>query len=124
MKNWGKDHWSLLIFIETQVVDSDGTDSAILDLRRMRVNSTKRHFGNGVSFGWEESWGTRFKDGVLDGQHDDIDVMNDLIDAGLVENTFTELNPIVRLTDSGLEMCNKVRNHKARGGVFSNFNPE
>lgn len=129
-KNWGKDHWSLLAYIETQIVNAKNTDefaSAKLDLTRMRVNSEKRGFTNGVNrmgsvMKWEDSWGTKFKDGeILDPTHDDIDILDELENEGFVKNHFTDMNPIVSLTEKGYETCARIRKHKAHGGSFSKF---
>jgi len=121
MNNWGKDHWSLLAYFETVTVDYNGK----VDVRRIRINSTKRGYSNGniVSQEWRDTWGTQMKDGdILDTQHDDIDVMNDLEEAGLVKNVFTELNPIMEMTEKGCEVVGNLRKHKSNGGMFGNFN--
>lgn len=118
MENWGKDHWSLLAFFETQVVKNIN----LIDTRRMRINDKKRQFGNGNGFSWQDSWGTRQKDGnIPDGSHDDIDVMEELQKEGFCKNEFTNLNPLVTLTKKGWETCAKIREHKGNGGVFNNF---
>ncbi len=118
-KNWGKDHWSLLAYFETIAVDYDGK----VDVRRIRINSTKRGYSNGNISSWQDTWGTIMKGGIiLDTQHDDIDVMNDLEEAGLVKNVSTELNPIIEMTEKGREIVGNLRKHKSNGGVFGNFN--
>ncbi len=121
MNNWGKDHWSLLAYFETIAVDYNGK----VDVRRIRINSTKRGYGNGniSSIGWQDTWGTKMKDGnIPDTQHDDIDIMNDLEEAGFVKNIFTEINPIIEMTEKGREVVGKIREHKSNGGMFGNFN--
>ena len=121
MNNWGKDHWSLLAYFETIAVDYDGK----VDVRRIRINSTKRGYSNGNITSlqdWQDTWGTRMKGGYIpDTQHDDIDVMNELEEAGLVKNVFTEMNPIIEITEKGREVVGKIRKHKSNGGVFGNF---
>jgi hypothetical protein len=130
IENWGKDHWSLLVFIETQIVNAKNTKefpSSKLDLTRMRVNSDKRVFTNGASrmgstMSWRDTWGTKFKGGeILDPKHDDIDVLDELEESGFVKNHFTDMNPIVSLTKKGYEACNRIRKHKAEGGQFAQF---
>lgn len=120
MNNWGRDHWSLLAYFETVAVDYNGK----VDVSRIRTNSTKRGYSNGniTSQDWQDTWGTRMKDGdILDTQHDDIDVMNELEEAGLVKNVSTELNPIIEITERGWEVVGKIRKHKSNGGTFGNF---
>lgn len=80
MKDWGKDHWSLLGYVESCCADP-GSDKLIplkvgaeglrecqcaqLNLVRMRINERRhpeykaRIRGGGPKFGWESSWGTR-----------------------------------------------------------------
>jgi hypothetical protein len=115
--NWGKDHWSLLAFFETQVVEKKNA----IDVRKIRINDSKRGFGNGNGHGWKDSWGTRLKNGSILGDHDDIDVMNELEAEGFCINMFTDLNPIIDLTEKGLAVVADIRKHKSRGGNFSNF---
>ena len=122
LEDFGKDHWSLLAFFETQVVDYPGKH---VDLRRMRVNEFKRGFSNGCVIrlsGNKYEYGTIFKDNQkLDPGHDDIDVMNELEAEGFCKNTFTDMNPVIQLTELGWGTCNKIRQHKGKGGYFSNF---
>jgi len=117
IQKWGKDHWSLLAYIESCTVDYNGE----LNLRKMRVNSTKRPFGNGTGIEWQNSWSTILKEGMEIG-HDDIDVLEDLISTELVENLGTLINPRVKLTANGIEIAHEIRKHKAKGGSFKTFN--
>lgn len=118
IKTFGKDHWSLLGFIYTQVVEKKN----LLDLRRLRINAPKRGYSNTVSSNWEPSYGTKITDGSIpDPNHDDIDCLNDLENSGLVINKFTDLNPIVELTKFGFTISEKLNRHLAEGGTFSNF---
>ena len=124
-KEFGKDHWSLLAYIYTQVVDNKN----MLDLTRMRVNEMKRGYTNGARKvpgtdigSWQPTYGTRVKCGTIpDPNHDDIDCLNDLEKAGYVNNLFTDLNPIVQMTDKGFKIAEKVNKHKANGGQFATF---
>lgn len=116
--NWGKDHWSLLIFFETQVVDNKKQ----IDVQRIRINEKKRGFTNGnISSSWKDSYGTIQKDGSIAAEHDDIDVMNELEAEGLCVNNFTEMNPIIELTEKGFAVVADIRKHKARGGNVKTF---
>lgn len=117
-ENWGKDHWSLLAYLETCAVDHKG----VVNLSRIRINEAKRGFTNGTNCKWQESWGTRMKGGVIpDGKHDDIDVLEELEAAGFVDNIATNLHPCITMKPKGLKVVNKIRVHKANGGMFATF---
>lgn len=117
---WGKDHYSLLAYCEIRATEHRG----LLNTNHLRVNQTKRGYTNGVrsiDSGWKASYGTQWKDGITDPEHDDLDVLEELENAGLVENTGTEVNPSVKLTSQGLTVAFEVRKHLAGGGKFSTF---
>ena len=124
---FGKDHWSLLAYVETRCVDSIG-NTGTLDPLRMRCNP-KRHPMMAVSrFGerkWEPTYGTRLRM-TRTGRvpqlrtHDDWDCLEDLDAAGLVE-VVSLVNGFVRMTSSGLKIAATLRAHKAEGGVFATF---
>ena len=117
LEQFGRDHWSTLAYAETCCVDSMGR----LDLRRLRVNEVKRPIrSNG--FGWNPKYATRVKDGgVPEPSHDDIDCLDDLENAGLLEWVGTLVNPAVVLTKRGMEVAAELRQHKADGGQFAAF---
>lgn len=115
---WGKDHWSLLAYFETRVVDHRG----VLGLAQMRINSKKRGFSNGCPFNWEDSWGTRMNDGSIpDNKHDDYDVMEEMEKYGFVKNVGSGINPVIELTDLGRKTCNAIREHKGNKQNFATF---
>ena len=133
--DFGKDHWSLLAYVETLCVDShSGTGIGEIDKRRIRCNP-KRHpmhavnanFGVG---GWNAEYGTRLSGFFLEGdkrdlgrrliEHDDWDCLNDLEDAGLLE-VMSEANGFVMLTEKGMKVAARVREWKAKGGHFATF---
>ncbi len=119
---FGKDHWSLLAYIECRCVDDRGA----LDKRHLRCNPTGPHRIHAVNARligaqWEPTWGTRIKGGQLD-QHDDWCCLDDLEAAGYVEVVSTA-NGVVKLTKGGVAMAALLRAHKAAGGQFATFNP-
>lgn len=122
---WGKDHWSLLAYVETCCVDNQG----VLNLERMRINPFKRPFGTRGSAMIKETektypYGSRMKDDVVpDREHDDLDVLDDLEAAGLLRNVGTMVNPRVVLTERGLAFSSKIREHKIKGGNYGTFSP-
>lgn len=125
MDEFGKDHWSLLGYVETRCVDHRGE----LDKRHLRVNE-RRHPAHSVNpGGWRPSHGTRLKGffepttPALQRQlpaHDDIDCLDDLERAGLIRIQSTA-NLIVGLTVRGTIIAGKLRAHKAGGGMFAGF---
>lgn len=129
---WGKDHWSLLAFIECLCVDFKGVVSDN-HRRNMRCNS-RRHPGYGYWPMGERKWnpahGSRLK-GYFDkndpalrlGPHDDWDCVEDFEAAGVLENHGTGMNPVFALTTLGQTLVAELRRHKQNKGNFADFNP-
>lgn len=129
MERFGKDHWSLLAYVETLVVDQQP-----IDRRRMRCNETTHPLLKGAHTpsGWKPDYGTRLK-GYFNAapeqkaslqlpEHDDWDCLEDLEAAGLLE-VATLTSGVVRLTPEGRRLANLLREHKEQGGVFATFDP-
>jgi len=118
MERWGKDHWSLLAYVECRVVDNNGA----LDPRNL--SSCPRYpFANGSM--WKDEYSTRLKGHTQEKPNQvkgncDWDCLNDLDAEGLIE-IVSLINGVVILKPKGLEFTNAVRNHKATGGAFGNF---
>lgn len=131
LKDFGKDHWSLLAYIKTRCVDHRGA----LDIKHMRTKNealaSARHvfgpqhwkpeYGTRLSGYWNED-GTTNPDRRID-NHDDHDCQEDLERAGYIVNIGTGLNPAVKLTKLGLAVAAEIDAHKAGGGVFATFRP-
>ena len=136
--DYGKDHWSLLGYIETLCVESIKKGVGEIDYRKMRVNE-KAHplLWRNHDFPWQPGSGTRLAGYFLGTKlgdkrvdelrrlddHDDVDCLDDLEAAGLVE-ILSLVNGFVRMTDKGREIAGRLRAHKSRGGFFSNFRVE
>jgi hypothetical protein len=142
MDRFGKDHWSLLGYIESICVDACNTGIGEIDKRRLHCNPTSHpvHDANMMLYrgpmAWQPAWGTRLKGyfdfaersdpakaeaaGVQVGEHDDWDCLDDLEEAKLIE-VLSLTNGFVQLTDLGMQVAAKVRQHKARGGQFATF---
>lgn len=139
VEKFGKDHWSLLAYVESCCVDGrDGIGR--LDRSRMRCNEVKRPLltavFRGPSFGWSQSHGTRlsgffkFEDchdsqksidaGLLLAEHDDWDCLDDLEGAGFVE-ILSLVNGHVKMTVLGQNVAGALRSFKAQGGKFADF---
>ena|SRR3990167_7037325 len=118
IEQFGKDHWSLLAYIQTRIMDYRGS----LDPYHLR--DKKRE-------GWTPGYGTRLfgywnkdettnKD-LLILNHDDYDCLDDLEKAGLVKNINTGLFPICELTLNGIEILSLLSLHKQKGKNFFEF---
>jgi hypothetical protein len=116
---FGKDHWSLLAYVEDTCVNGkDGFGT----LAKSRHAANKGPLG-----GWRESWGTRLhgffaerKPDLQLGFHDDWDCLKDLEAAGFIE-VISEANGFVKMTDAGNATCAALRTFKSQGGQFANF---
>ena len=130
MNRWGKDHWSTLAYLETLAVDNRG----VIDNKRMRCNPRiHRELANisisGVMDGGK--YPTRLKDGEID-KHDDWSCVEDIEHAGLITTSvkvtkrgmlFGNYQARIKMTKLGLSISGMLRNHKASGGNFHEFNP-
>lgn len=141
IEKFGKDHWSLLAYVEHCCVNGrDGFGE--IDRRRVRCNPTAHPtlvgiYSNDVQ--WKLNYSTRlagFFDfdersdtekaiaaGLQLRDHDDWDCLDDLEAAGYVE-VFSLVNGFVKMTKNGLGIAAKLRAHKAGGGQFAGFRLE
>ena len=127
MSEFGKDHWSLLAYCETRIVDYSG----ILDMNHLRGRAPHP---TATTTKWEEKWGTRLKGYFLSddkkdetkilSQHDDYDCLIDLKNAGLLKDIGTVMSPSATLTTVGESVCASLRKHKADGKHFATFDYE
>lgn len=138
---WGKDHWSLLAYIETRVVDYDGK----LHNPHLRCNpDIHPAFAHGTGANRADAAMTTYTDGdesptrlrsdcVL-WMHDDWSCIEDFAAHGFIEiESIDEVRPrnhmngygqaTVTLTEPGIELVEKIRRHKTRGGTFATFTP-
>ena len=125
MKEWGKDHWSTFAYAETLAVDGGKKGLIIPNRSRMRTNEKIHPHLVGVSFGnvGGSEYPTRLKEREIK-DHDDWDCLDDAVKEGLLTDEGTGLNRAFRLTKSGKEIANQLRNHKAEGKSFSEFKPK
>lgn len=125
VKDFGKDHWSLLAYFETCEVDKRGFFEKV----RMRINTTRHpaesYFGQPRQ--WKDEYGTKVKAvmgfPVIIKGHDDLDCAEDLEAAGFLK-VYIPSACKVALSDEGRRVCNLIREHKAKGGYFANFELE
>lgn len=109
ISRFGKDHFSLILYIETRCVDHSG----IVDKRHLRCNP-KNHALFSHEGGWDDKYSTRLAEGVepVVG-HDDWDCIDDLERAGLLIWLGTGVNPGFQLTDKGWKLAHKLRRERA-----------
>ena len=127
ISQFGTDHWSLFVYIETRAVDFKGVlDKNHLRIRKEVDTAGRIPLGQRPEHSWKPEWGTRLKGFEIDKDlrlphHDDLDCFDDLENAKLIENLGTGLNPAAKLTKKGILIASKLRNHKANRGCFANF---
>lgn len=121
MEKWGKDHWSMLAYIESRCVDYKG----VLDRDHVRcdpdVHPGLTNRGNAMSPSMR--YPTRLRGGVQVTQHDDWSCAEDMEKAGLLKWEGTGIHPVFVLTDLGKRVAAQLRQHKMNGGKFADFNP-
>lgn len=114
MKEWGRDHTSTLLYLETCIVDHQGK----LNPAHMRTDY-QLHPGVPMTraasiAGRETKYPTRLGDGSgFPHPHDDWSCLEDAEEAGLCANVGTGLNPLYRLTDTGWDLLGRLRLHRA-----------
>ena len=127
IKDFGKDHWSLLAYCEYRSVNHNNKlDISHLNCKHPAIATTP--LGQNM---WKPEYGTRLngyflKDGKKDEtkhllDHDDFDCLDDLEAAGLLKNVGTMIAPYAELTNKGFKIMTLLNKHKQEGGYFGNF---
>ncbi len=130
MKKFGKDHWSLLAYIEYRVMNHNGVlDKAQLRIKNPALQNTGQTFT--MTQDWKPEYGSRLfgywnKDKsknkeLLISNHDDYDCLDDLEKAKLVKSFGTGLNPAYKLTKFGSKVMGELTLHKQDGKNFAEF---
>lgn len=141
MKDWGRDHWSTLGYLEVRIVDHRGKiahDHMRCHSHHPAMLAAKRRgqmFGTGAG----DRYPTRLKGGVEREHHDDYDCIDDMIAEGLVAVTMPPAPEGVlvtglveqelmaratyRLTERGQRIAAQLRAHKGNGGRWADFTP-
>jgi hypothetical protein len=112
---WGKDHWSMLAYIECRCVDHRGVPARA----RMRTDA-RRHPGLVVRV-FTKQYPTRLAGGVELADHDDWDCADDIEAAGFIEIKGTGIHPVWKMTAEGNRVAGLLRAHKTNGGNFAEF---
>lgn len=114
MADFGKDHWSTFLYVETRCVDYGGE----LIREHLRVDPRRHpHHAHRGSSGSVPP--TRLRSGPRT-NHDDHDVLVDLVDAGLLRAVGTG-HPKFQLTDDGWRTAGRLRRWVAEGGTYGTF---
>lgn len=120
---WGKDHWSLLGYFQTLVMDARGSTNGRsvgqIQYRHLRVNRTT-HPMVAHQRDWDPAHCTRLKTSSALPEHDDIDCWDDMNAAGLIE-MMSLPNGFVSFTKKGVLVIVALMEHKIGGGSFSEF---
>lgn len=125
MTNWGKDHWSVFLYIEDICVNSVVNGIGKPDLRRIQCNHN-RHPGL-VNWNYHRvdgaKYGIRLHDGTeMPGpDYDEWDCIHDLECYGLIQTLGTGINPLFRMTELGNFLASDIRDHKTKGGMLRTF---
>lgn len=106
---FGRQHDVVLLYIETVCVDSRGYP----DLRRLSCNPERHSSYLTHGSAWSDKYSTQLKDGTVLHGHDDWDVIDDFVAAGLLEWRATGANPRIWLTDSGWARAHELRRRRA-----------
>ncbi len=109
-------HWSLLAYIEARCVNQE-----LIEPFRLRCSPKNKYLGGPmIRPPWDPAYGTALRDGTILPDHDDWDCLDDLEENGFIVIEST-ISGIVKLTDLGIKTVHRIREHKIRGGEFSNF---
>lgn len=130
VKDFGKDHWSLLAYVGTRCVDY----KCVLDNTHLRVKHPAiATTPLGQNF-WKPEYSTRLKgywkeDGKVDKKrmlknHDDHDCLEDLEVAGFITNVGTMIAPYAQLTKLGVQTIALLIEHKTKGEHYATFTIE
>ena len=123
IEQFDKDHWSLLLYIETRIHNYQG----ILDIYHMRIKNPT------IRSGWKSEYGTRLfgywsEDNTTNSllrlpNHDDYDCLDDLEAEGLIKNIGTGIRPVCLITVKGAKILSQLLLHKQNSGQCSGFVP-
>jgi hypothetical protein len=132
-KEFSKDHWSLLGYIESRVHSHQiAPSTGILNKDNLRINLNGEYsiiatpFRGLMDRNWKDEYGTRLA-GFFEGdktkqipQHDDINCLNDLEQAGIIQ-VVSLVNFYIKLTKHGLKVASELREWKNKGNNYYNF---
>lgn len=100
VEKFGRDHLSLMRFVEDCCVERNGR---LVD-ESIRGNQLRED---------GDTHPTRLRDGSTLAGHNDLDCLEDLEEAGWVENRGSGIYPLCRLTDAGWRVAGFLRRRRA-----------
>lgn len=127
--DWGKDHWSTFVYLQTRVVDHGG----IVNNQNMRTHPRLHRHLVGLTFGHMQdgsAYPTRLANGNTRAKHDDWSCLEDMVNAGMLKAytrvkdrnaVFGGTEARVELTTYGVSTYALILSHKAAGGAFATF---
>ena len=141
MKEWSKDHWSLLVTLANVHRSTNVPELPVMDYDRMRINPAN-HFvhldrsdGPEAYEAWDQTKGTMLRrpgpdtkeprPGEADGQisyHDDFDCVEELEAEGLLDIVSTAAGTY-EMTVEGLALAKRVEAHVSAGIPIVEFEP-
>lgn len=118
VKDFGRDHWSTLLYVEARCTDNDG----VPDRRNMRcLDSRHPQYSHGHD---SSAYPTRLTGDKLLPNHDDWDCVDDLERVGFVVTGGTGTNPVWQMTEEGQRIVGLLRTHKQSGQGLGEFTME
>lgn len=117
-RDFGKDHWKLLVFIESCIVDHGGK----IDVQRMRCHP-ERHPRMAHKKKWKFTDNTQLSDNRMRQLHDDWDCLEDLRASGWVDASgdLWMSRHAIKLSRSGWLLAHMIRRHVGEGGTCADF---
>lgn len=114
---WGKDHWSLLIYLECRAVDHQA-----IQPEKLRCNEARhpQYQSQREIATWRAEYSTRLNDGTQHSGHDDWDCLDDLEAAGMVGLVFSTALTF-SLTELGIRTAHRLRVLAINGGQYKDF---
>jgi hypothetical protein len=130
---WGRDHWSTLLYFESRAVDYKG----LIDNEKMRTNARlhRKLLGNAqMRLGMTgEKYPTHLRDGSTLDHHDDWSCAQDMMAHGLIERIvegdskpgafFGGGTVRIKLTDLGWRVASTIRRDRANSKPTAQWVP-
>ena len=120
MRDWGKDHWSLLGYLEYRCVNHKG----FVQFNQMQCNKNRHPQYLGISPHGSELDGSKYgirlagKRQLPGPDYDEWDCIEDLMAEGLIRDIGFTMTPQFQITDKGWEIVKQVMKFKGEGHHF------